>query len=362
MKTAIPGSQQYTKAIGGLGSFGSLQPTSTQTWSSKSGLPMPKGFSGLLSSQTGMIPGGGVTPSLYDYQMGIMRDLAASEKLYQQNFDRSQKEIENYRKSVADASKRMYDPKTDTFAGQKFFDEARGFQQQALKDQQESDKALQAQLAAGGRRLDQAANQVSGAYGAATRQIDEGRDRIASDMAAGMRQNAELQGQNEFGGMLGLLEGSEGQVAEAQRLYDAEIQRGVGQNVSAIQFAGAQQKAAIQQSRAQAIQGMALGRAEYDRNVAMFGQNSAQARQSIYKMGADLAMANSAFYQNQMSLLNQLEVNGARAVHDLVKSNPIMGVMWGDALLELGKASALSGKGSIHTGPRNPNTITILHG
>jgi hypothetical protein len=221
---------------------------------------------------------------------------------------------------------------------------------------------MAADIQRGRQALAASEGQMNAMYGRALGEIDEGRDKISSDMAAAMRQNAQMEGAQQFGGMLGQLEGSEGQVAEAQRLFQSELERGVGANVSQIQFQGAQQKSAIRQAQASSALSMGQAKAGYEQAATQFGAQSRQATEAAIAGSSAIAQANAAFIGQQAQWLAANQMNRSSELYKMVESNPVLGVTWADAFTQMGAISQAAGMGAFGSLPPSNNQSNFSYG
>ena len=355
--------KQSNNPFGSFG-FSGMSPTSTTSWSSKSGTPMPTDMAamyGAMFPSTQMGAGGtqkamtqGVSPTVGDYQQGIMRDLAQQEYLNRANFERKEQARQDFAKQTQDAFNQFYNPKTGTFAGQQFFDRAAQEQTRLEAETRANQKAMAADIQRGRQALAASEGQMNAMYGRALGEIDEGRDKISSDMAAAMRQNAQMEGAQQFGGMLGQLEGSEGQVAEAQRLFQSELERGVGANVAQIQFQGAQQKSAIRQAQASSALSMGQAKAGYEQAATQFGAQSRQATEAAIAGSSAIAQANAAFIGTQAQWLAANQMNRNSQMYQMVENNPVLGVAWSPVFAQMGSVAQAAGLGAF--GSTRPST------
>jgi hypothetical protein len=226
------------------------------------------------------------------------------------------------------------------------FDKAYGFQKQ-LTEQAAADKAaFDKQAKAAEVKYQDQMGRVEGAYNQAMGQIDQGRDKIASEMAAGMRQNYDLQ-REQMQGAMGTQGISQDQIAEAQRESRSEMERGLGANVSNLQFQGAQARAGILQAKAGAIQGMAGTQANLSTTIAQMGMQSAGAKQEAIKLGANIAMANAADDQQRNQMVAQYAMNVGQFGVNFLQANPIIGTLLGGTIAALGKQAGLAGQSVV---------------
>jgi hypothetical protein len=281
----------------------------------------------------------GSAPSLQMYQQGTLYDTMKGEQVAKQTQDRNAKFFDESMANMQAAQKQLATPSPA-------FDKAYGFQKQ-LTDQATADKAaFDKQAKAAEVKYQDQMGRVEGAYNQAMGQIDQGRDKIASEMAAGMRQNYDLQQQQQMGALMaqGI---SPDQMAEAQRESKSEMERGVGANVSNLQFQGAQARAGILQAKAGAIQGMAGTQANLSTTVAQMGLQSAGAKQEAIKLGSQIAMANAADDQQRNQLVAQYAQNIGQFGVNFLQANPIIGGLLGGTLTALGQQAGLAGQGVV---------------
>lgn len=337
------------------GAFGGFTPISS--WSSKSGTKPPTGMDMSQFFGGANVPASGKTaqdlqnmmqgtnykigsaPSLNMYQQGTLYDTMKSEQVAQQTQDRNAKFFDETMANMQAAQKQLATPSPA-------FDKAYGFQKQ-LTDQAAADKAaFDKQAKAAEVKYADQMGRVEGAYNQAMGQIDQGRDKIASEMAAGMRQNYDLQQQQQMGALMtqGI---SPDQMAEAQRESKYEMERGVGANVSNLQFQGAQAKAGILQAKAGAIQGMAGTQANLSTTISQMGIQSAGAKQEAIKLGAQIAMANAADDQQRNQMVAQYAMNVGQFGVNFLQANPIIGTLLGGTIAALGKQAGLAGQSVV---------------
>lgn len=337
------------------GAFGGFTPVSS--WSSKSGTKPPAGMDMSQFFGGANVPAGGSTaqnlqnmmqgtgykvgsaPSLNMYQQGTLYDLMKSEDVARQTQDRNTRFFDETMANMQAAQKQLNTPSPA-------FEKAYGFQKQ-LTDQTAADRAaFDKQAKAAEVKYADQMGRVQGAYNQAMGQIDQGRDKIASEMAAGMRQNYDLQQQQQMGALMaqGI---SPDQMAEAQRESKYEMERGVGANVSNLQFQGAQAKAGILQAKANAIQGMAGTQANLSTTIAQMGMQSAGAKQEAIKLGAQIAMANAADDQQRNQMVAQYAMNMGQFGVNFLEANPIVGTLLGGTIAALGKQAGLAGQGVV---------------
>lgn len=357
-----------------LGAFSGFTPISS--WSSKSGTKPPAGMDMTQFFGGSNVPTGGSTaqnlqnmmqgtgykvgsaPSLGMYQQGTLYDLMKSEDVAKQTQDRNARFFDESMANMQAAQKQLSTPSPA-------WDKAYGFQKQ-LADQTKADaaafdkqaKAAEVKYQNQMGRVEEAFNRATGQYSRgmdeAMGQIDEGRDKIASEMAAGMRQNYDLQQQQQMGALMaqGI---SPDQMAEAQRESKYEMERGVGANVSNLQFQGAQAKsnilqakaanlAGILQAKANAIQGMAGTQANLRTTIAQMGLQSAGAKQEAIKLGSQIAMANAADDQQRNQMVAQYAMNMGQFGVNFLQANPIVGTLLGGTIAALGKQAGIAGQ------------------
>jgi hypothetical protein len=281
----------------------------------------------------------GSAPSLQMYQQGTLYDTMKSEQVAQQTQDRNAKFFDETMANMQAAQKQLATPSPA-------FDKAYGFQKQ-LTEQAAADKAaFDKQAKAAEVKYQDQMGRVEGAYNQAMGQIDQGRDKIASEMAAGMRQNYDLQ-REQMQGAMGTQGISQDQIAEAQRESRSEMERGVGANVSNLQFQGAQARAGILQAKAGAIQGMAGTQANLSTTIAQMGMQSAGAKQEAIKLGANIAMANAADDQQRNQMVAQYAMNVGQFGVNFLQANPIIGTLLGGTIAALGKQAGLAGQSVV---------------
>jgi|688.fasta_scaffold107907_3 hypothetical protein len=354
------------------GAYGGYSPTTTYTWSSKSNTPMPQQmeemYRTMFPTSTSQAGGAtramqqGIAPTPGEYQQGVIRDLAQAEYLNRANFERKEQARKDFDTQTQAAMGRVFDPKTGKYAGQDMYDLAASEQKRLEAETRANQKAMAADIQRGRQALAASEGQMNAMYGRALGEIDEGRDKISSDMAAAMRQNAQMEGAQQFGGMLGQLEGSEGQVAEAQRLFQSELERGVGANVSQIQFQGAQQKSAIRQAQASSALSMGQAKAGYEQAATQFGAQSRQATEAAIAGSSAIAQANAAFIGQQAQWLAANQMNRSSELYKMVESNPVLGVTWADAFTQMGAISQAAGMGAFGSLPPSNNQSNFSYG
>lgn len=337
------------------GAFSGFTPVSS--WSSKSGTKPPAGMDMSQFFGGANVPAGGSTaqnlqnmmqgtgykvgsaPSLNMYQQGTLYDLMKSEDVAKQTQDRNTRFFDQTMANMQQAQQQLNTPSPA-------WDKAYGFQKQ-LADQTKADTAaFDKQAKAAEVKYQNQMGRVEGTYNQAMGQIDEGRDKIASEMAAGMRQNYDLQQQQQMGALMaqGI---SPDQMAEAQRESKYDMERGVGANVSNLQFQGAQAKAGILQAKASAIQSMAGTQANLSTTIAQMGLQSAGAKQEAIKLGSQIAMANAADDQQRNQLVAQYAMNMGQFGVNFLQANPIVGTLLGGTIAALGKQAGLAGQGVV---------------
>ena len=395
------------------GAFGGFTPISS--FSTKSGMKPPAGMDMSQFFGGANVPASGKTtqdlqnmmqgtnykigsaPSLNMYQQGTLYDTMKSEQVAQQTQDRNAKFFDETMANMQRAQQQLNTPSPA-------FNKAYGFQKQ-LMDQTKADTAAFEKKAKGtevkfqdqmGRvegtynqalgkfqdqmsRVESTYDQALGGYnntmGRALAEVDEGRDKIASEMAAGMRQNFDLQQEQQMGALMsqGI---SADQMAEAERQSKYEMERGVGANVSNLQFQGAQARsgilqaqasgqagiqqskagamqqnaamqANIQESKAGAMQGMATSQANLSTTIAQMGLQSTGAKQEAIKMGANIAMANAADDQQRNQMVAQYAMNVGQFGVNFLQANPIIGTLLGGTIAALGKQAGLAGQSVV---------------
>jgi len=395
------------------GAFGGFTPISS--WSSKSATQPPAGFNMSQFFGGSNVPTSGNTaqdlqnmmqgtnyrigsaPSLQMYQQGTLYDTMKGEQVARQTQDRNTQFFDQAMANMQKAQQQLNTPSPA-------FDKAYGFQKQ-LMDQTKADqadiakqgKAAQVKFQDQMGRVEGTYNQASGKFqdqmgrventydqalsgynntmGRALAEVDEGRDRIASEMAAGLRQNFDLQQEQQMGALMsqGI---SADQMAEAERQSKYEMERGVGANVSNLQFQGAQAKAGILQAQASgqagiqqskagtmqqnaaiqanilqnkagAMQGMATSQSNLSTTIAQMGLQSMVAKQEAIKMGANIAMANAADDQQRAQLVAQYAQNVGQFGVNFLQANPIIGSLLGGTIAALGKQAGMAGQGFV---------------
>lgn len=313
------------------------------SWSSKGTTQAPKAVQDFMSMMGGnMNPGAQGfkgAPTFEQYQTGIMRDFAEANRVSQANFDRNTGIANNVLGANLNTAQQLRDYQNP------FFDQANKVQGDLLKQTQADRKDFDKQAKAAQVKLDQQTNQVAGAYNQALGQIDQGRDKIASEMAASMRQNYDLQREQQQGAMAaqGI---SQDQMAEAERQSKWEMERGVGANVSNIQFQGAQAKAGILQAKAGTLASLANTTASLRTSIMGMGMDQAKAVQGAIKLGYDTAMYRGQDLAQRMDTAAKLETAGYNNWAEAMYKNPIMGVNILPSLLSIGQAAQLTGGSS----------------
>jgi hypothetical protein len=277
----------------------------------------------------------GNAPSLQLAQQGAMHDWLS---LNQAQQDTAKRNTQFFDQAMAGMSEAQKNLSTTSPA----FDKAYGFQQQ-LVDQTTADRAdFDKQLKAAEAKYQNQMGRVEGTYNQAIGAINEGRDRAASEMADAMRQNYEADRLKGLGALAG--QGiSPDQMAEADRQSKWEMERGVGANVSNLQFQGAQAKAGILQAKAGAMQNMAATQANLSTTVAQLGMQSAGAKQEAIKLGAQIALANAADDQQRAQMSAQYQAAMGEFGASWMAANPIMATMFGGLITQLGQASSAAG-------------------
>ncbi|NBU77179.1 MAG: hypothetical protein EBS30_18510, partial [Planctomycetes bacterium] len=259
--------------------------TPIASWSSKSGTAMPSAMSSFMGGanipNTGnaaadfqqLMQGTGYkvgnAPSLQLAQQGAMHDWLSLNQAQQDTAKRNAQFFDQAMAGMSESQKQLSTPSPA-------WDKAYKFQQQ-LSDQTTADKAdIAKQGKAAEAKYNQQMGNVAGIYNAAANTVTEGRDRISSEMAAGMRQNYDLQ-RDQMQGNLASQGISPDQMAEADRQSKWEMERGVGANVSNIQAQSAQAVANIQQAKAGTLASMAGTQANLSTTVMQLGWQAATA-------------------------------------------------------------------------------------
>ena len=335
------------------GAFSGFTPISS--WSSKSGTPMPSGMSSFMGGanipNTGnaaadfqqLMQGTGYkvgnAPSLQLAQQGAMHDWLS---LSQAQQDTAKRNAQFFDQAMAGMSESQKQLSTSSPA----WDKAYGFQKQ-LMDQTTADKAdIAKQGKAAEAKYNQQMGNVAGIYNAAANTVTEGRDRISSEMAAGMRQNYDLQ-REQMQGNLASQGISPDQMAEAERQSKWEMERGVGANVSNIQAQSAQAVAAIQQAKAGTLASMAGTQANLSTTVMQLGWQAATAKQDAIKLGSQIAIANAQDDLQRAQLSAQYRMAMGEFGASWLASNPIMATMFSGLINQLGTLSATSGGSAL---------------
>jgi len=325
-------------STGSFSAFPGFEPVSS--FSSKGTTQAPKAVQDFMSMMGGnMNPGAQGfkgAPSFEQYQTGIMRDFAEANRVNQANFDRNTgiaNQLLTANKGTAQQLRDYQNP---------FLDQANKVQGDLLKQTQADRKDFDQQAKAAQRKLDQQTNQVAGTFNQAMGQIDQGRDRIASEMAAGMRQNYDLQ-REQMQGAMGTQGISQDQIAEAQRESKSEMERGVGANVSNLQFQGAQAKAGILQAKAGTLASLSSTTASLNTSLMGMGMDQAKAVQGAIKLGYDTAMYRGQDLAQRMDTAAKLETAGYNNWAEAMYKNPVMGVNILPSLLAVGQAAQLTG-------------------
>jgi hypothetical protein len=234
------------------------------------------------------------------------------------------------------------------------WDKAYKFQQQ-LYDQTTADKAdIAKQGKAAEAKYNQQMGNVAGIYNAAANTVTEGRDRISSEMAAGMRQNYDLQ-RDQMQGNLAAQGISPDQMAEADRQSKWEMERGVGANVSNIQAQSAQAVAGIQQAKAGTLASMAGTQANLSTTVMQQGWQAATAKQDAIKLAVQIAIANAQDDQQRAQLSAQYRMAMGEFGASWLASNPIMATMFGGLITQLSQASSAAGGSPLVNNAANMN-------
>jgi len=337
------------------GAFGGFTPISS--WSSKSGTNPPAGmdmsqfFGGsnvptsgntaqdLQSMMRGTNYKIGSAPSLQMYQQGTLYDTMKGEQVARQTQDRNTQFFDQAMANMQQAQQQLNTPSPA-------WDKAYGFQKQLMDQTKADTAAFDKQAKAAEVKYENQMGRVEGAFNQAMGQIDQGRDRIASEMAAGLRQNYDLQ-REQMQGAMGTQGISQDQITEAQRESRSEMERGLGANVSNLQFQGAQVKAGILQAKAGAIQNMAATQANLSTTIAQMGLQSTGAKQEAIKLGANIAMANAADDQQRAQMVAQYAQNVGQFGVNFLQANPIIGSLLGGTIAALGKQAGMAGQGFV---------------
>lgn len=337
------------------GAFGGFTPISS--WSSKSGTKPPAGMdmsqffgganvptSGNTAQDLQTLMQGtnykvGSAPSLNMYQQGTLYDAMKGEQVARQTQDRNTQFFDQTMANMQQAQQQLNTPSPA-------WDKAYGFQKQLMDQTKADTAAFDKQSKDAEVKYQNQMGRVEGTFNQAMGQIDQGRDKIASEMAAGMRQNYDLQQQQQMGALMtqGI---SPDQMAEAQRESKYEMERGVGANVSNLQFQGAQAKAGILQAKAGAMQSMAATQANLSTTIAQMGLQSTGAKQEAIKLGASIAMANAADDQQRNQMVAQYAMNVGQFGVNFLQANPIVGGLLGGVISALGKQAGMAGQGFV---------------
>lgn len=337
------------------GAFGGFTPISS--WSSKSGTKPPAGMdmsqffggsnvptSGNTAQDLQTLMQGtnykvGSAPSLNMYQQGTLYDAMKGEQVARQTQDRNTQFFDQTMANMQQAQQQLNTPSPA-------WDKAYGFQKQLMDQTKADTAAFDKQSKDAEVKYQNQMGRVEGTFNQAMGQIDQGRDKIASEMAAGLRQNYDLQQQQQMGALMtqGI---SPDQMAEAQRESKWEMERGVGANVSNLQFQGAQAKAGILQAKAGAMQSMAATQANLSTTIAQMGLQSTGAKQEAIKLGASIAMANAADDQQRNQMVAQYAMNVGQFGVNFLQANPIVGGLLGGVISALGKQAGMAGQGFV---------------
>lgn len=329
--------------------------TPIASWSSKSGTPMPSGMSSFmgganipntgnptadfqqLMQNTGYKVGG--APSLQLAQQGAMHDWLSLNDAQQATAKRN---AEFFDKTMANMSESQKQLSTPSPAWDKAYDFQRQLQDQATADR--ADFAKQGKDAQA--KYDRQMGSIAGMYNAAANTVTEGRDRISSEMAAGMRQNYDLQ-RDQMQGAMASQGISQDQMAEAERESKWQMERGVGANVSNIQAQSAQAVANIQQAKAATMASMAGTSANLSTTIMQMGWQAASAKQEAIKLGAQIAMANAQDDQQRAQLSAQFGLAMGEFGASWLANNPIMAPMFSGLINQLGTLSATAGGSTL---------------
>ena len=337
--------------------------TPIASWSSKSGTAMPSAMSSFmgganipntgnptadfqqLMQNTGYKVGG--APSLQLAQQGAMHDWLSLNQAQQDTAKRNAQFFDQAMAGMSESQKQLSTPSPA-------WDKAYKFQQQ-LSDQTTADKAdIAKQGKAAEAKYNQQMGNVAGIYNAAANTVTEGRDRISSEMAAGMRQNYDLQ-RDQMQGNLASQGISPDQMAEADRQSKWEMERGVGANVSNIQAQSAQAVANIQQAKAGTLASMAGTQANLSTTVMQLGWQAATAKQDAIKLGVQIAIANAQDDQQRAQLSAQYRMAMGEFGASWLANNPIMATMFSGLINQLGTLSATAGGSALVDNAANMN-------
>jgi hypothetical protein len=332
----MPPTNQPTSTFGSFGAF-----TPTSTWSSKSTTTQaPQAVTDFMQMMGGNTNPGTQgfkgAPTFEQYQTGIMRDFAETNRVNKENFDRNTGIADKLLKSNLDTAQQLRDYQNP------FYDQATKIQGELVNQTKADRSAFDKQAKEAQMKLDKQTGQVNAAYAQAMTAVDEGRTRAASEMSDAMRQNYEADRLKGMGALAG--QGiSPDQMAEADRQSKWEMERGVGANVANLQFQGAMAKANIQQARAGTLASLANTTASLNTSIMGMGMDQAKAVQGAIKLGYDTAMYRGQDLSQRMDTAAKLETAGYNNWAEAMYKNPVMGVNILPSLLAVGQAAQLTG-------------------
>jgi hypothetical protein len=332
----MPPTNQPTSTFGSFGAF-----TPTSTWSSKSTTTQaPQAVTDFMQMMGGNTNPGAQgfkgAPTFEQYQTGIMRDFAETNRVNKENFDRNTGIADKLLKSNLDTAQQLRDYQNP------FYDQATKIQGELVNQTKADRSVFDKQAKEAQMKLDKQTGQVNAAYAQAMMAVDEGRTRAASEMSDAMRQNYEADRLKGMGALAG--QGiSPDQMAEADRQSKWEMERGVGANVANLQFQGAMAKANIQQARAGTLASLANTTASLNTSIMSMGMDQAKAVQGAIKLGYDTAMYRGQDLSQRMDTAAKLETAGYNNWAEAMYKNPVMGVNILPSLLAVGQAAQLTG-------------------
>lgn len=306
-----------------IGNGQGMFPSSAPTYSSV-------GTGGMRqSNQAGM-------PSMNQWQGGLMHDLNLQNDLNRTNFDRNEKAANMF---LGLGQEGLNNFKDSAKSGQKFFDEAKSFQERGYKEAGIAGDKLNKQLETAGKQQDRDQQAALGMYSQGIGKVAEGTDKISSAMANAAARRSSDQGDQISNQYAGAFPGSESQLEDAYRSNRRDLNETVFSGVSQIQNQANQMQAQMMAGRGTLAAQLASTSANYRAMAAQAGFGAAQSQNEFNKLGSQIAMGNAAFqFQNNEAFMGAA-LNVGKGYADMVRNNPVMGVAVMPTLMAMGELS-----------------------
>lgn len=283
------------------------------------------------------IPG---APSLEQHQNAIMQDFLTQQRVGQESWNRNQQVADMFLGGTQAAANRFIDPR---LSGESYFDQAMKFQEAGALQSKQAEDRLNQQMAAAQQKYVQDQMTAQGIYNKAIGTVQEGTDKVASDMAQAIarRKAADV---DQIMGEMGAFPGTEAQTQEAARQKASSYDRELFGTVANIQQQAARDAAQLEAAKGNLFGSMANTGAQLAQSSAQLGFGAAQARNAWNESSSQIALAHGQFMQNANNAFNQATQMNLGSYANLIRSNPVFGILAEPTMFALSEAAKAYGR------------------